>query len=65
MIQIAVDAAKRHNLPWHLHLAEEPFELEEILERTGKTPVGFLEDIGCVDERMCIVHGVHLPQKDI
>jgi len=65
MIQIAVDAAKRHDLPWHLHLAEEPFELEEIFERTGKTPVDFLESIGCVDERMCIVHGVHLPQGDI
>ena len=27
MIQIAVDAAKRHSLPWHLHLAEEPFDI--------------------------------------
>jgi 5-methylthioadenosine/S-adenosylhomocysteine deaminase len=65
MIVAGAGLAHDHGLPWHLHLAEEAFELEEIFDRTGKTPVSFLEDLDCVDERLCIVHGVYLPEEDI
>jgi len=65
MIQAGAELARELDLPWHMHLAEEPFELEEIHEKWGTTPVGFLEQIQCVDERLCIVHGVHLPPEDI
>ena len=65
MIQAGAELARELNIPWHMHLAEEPFELEEIEEKWGTTPVGFLEKFGCVDERLCIVHGVHLPDRDI
>ena len=65
MIQAGASLSSELGIPWHMHLAEEPFELEEIHEKWGTTPVGFLKQIQCLDERLCIVHGVHLPDSDI
>ncbi|MBR58685.1 MAG: S-adenosylhomocysteine deaminase [Myxococcales bacterium] len=65
MIQRGAGIASELDLPWHLHLAEELFEVDEIREHSGTTPVGYLQQIECLNGNLCIVHGVYLPDEDI
>ncbi len=65
MIQRGAGIAVELGLPWHLHLAEELFEVDAIREQSGTTPVGYLQQLGCLNENLCIVHGVYLPDEDL
>ena len=38
--------AARHGLPFHMHVAEQPREIDECLAETGKRPVELLADLG-------------------
>ena len=58
--------AKELGTCYHIHVAEEPFEVEQVQrEHNNMTPVEYLDSLGVVDERMVIVHGVWLKQSEI
>lgn len=57
--ELAAHAA-RHALPFHMHVAEQPREIEECLAETGKRPVELLADLGALSERFVAVHATHL-----
>ena len=58
--------AKKYNCGYHIHVAEEPFEVEQVKkEHDGLTPVEFLDSLGVVDDTMTIVHGVWLKDSEI
>lgn len=42
--------------PVHIHLAEQPAEVEEILARYGARPIAWLLDHAPVDGRWCAIH---------
>ncbi|MHA3979306.1 formimidoylglutamate deiminase [Halovulum sp. GXIMD14794] len=42
--------------PVHMHLAEQPGEVDEILAAYGRRPVEFMLDNGLLDERWCVIH---------
>ena len=42
--------------PFHLHLAEQELEVEEILQAWGQRPVEWLLNNHNVDERWCLIH---------
>jgi formiminoglutamate deiminase len=50
----------RHQLPLHMHVAEQPAEVEACLEENGKRPVELLADHGLLDDRFVAVHATHL-----
>jgi formiminoglutamate deiminase len=52
--------ARLHGLPFHMHVAEQPREIEECLAETGKRPVELLADLGVLDARFVAVHATHL-----
>jgi formimidoylglutamate deiminase len=52
--------AGTHAMPIHVHVAEQPREIEECLAETGKRPLEFLADEGALSERFVAVHGTHL-----
>lgn len=56
MIQAGVALAREMDTPWHIHVAEEPFEVEECQARTGLTPVAHLQQMGALDDRMIAIH---------
>lgn len=59
------EAAKDHQLGIHVHLAESPKELHDLL-RTGQTPISWAKAQGLLDQsQVVIAHGVHLQSKDI
>jgi formimidoylglutamate deiminase len=54
------DYAERHGLPLHMHVAEQPREIEECVAETGKRPMELLDDRGLLSPRFVAVHATHL-----
>jgi formiminoglutamate deiminase len=52
--------AKRHGMPFHMHVAEQQREIEECVGETGKRPVELLADLGVLDDRFAAVHATNL-----
>lgn len=58
--------AKELGTKFHIHVAEEPFEVEQVMaEHNGKTPIEYLDELGVVDPSMAIIHGVWLKDTEI
>lgn len=52
--------AHKHALPLHMHVSEQPREIEECVRETGKRPVELLADHGLLGPRFVAVHATHL-----
>ncbi len=52
--------ARAHDLPLHMHVAEQPGEVAACLAETGKRPVELLADHGVLGPRFVAVHATHL-----
>lgn len=66
MIKEGHKLAKELGCCFHIHVAEEPFEVEQVMaEHDGLATIEFLDKIGVVDESMVIIHGVWLKEKEI
>lgn len=57
--------ANTHDVPIHLHIAEQVVEVEQCLAATGRRPVEYLLDTCDVTERWCLVHATHLDNIEI
>jgi formiminoglutamate deiminase len=56
--------AARHGLPFHMHVAEQPREVDECLVETGRRPVELLADRGVLSTRFVAVHATHLAPNE-
>lgn len=52
--------AREHDLPLHMHVAEQPGEVTACLEETGKRPLRLIAEAGLLGPRFVAVHGTHL-----
>lgn len=52
--------AAEHALPFHMHVAEQPREIEECVEETGRRPMELLAELGVLSDRFVAVHATHL-----
>ncbi len=52
--------AKKHDLPFHMHVAEQAREVEECIAETGMRPVELLADLGVLSPRFVAVHATQL-----
>ena len=58
--------SKQHDVPVLIHVAEFPNEEARIKEdHTAKTPVEYMAQIGILDERVVLAHGIHFTENDI
>src|SRR2546430_1709866 len=57
MIRAGVDAAREVGAPWHIHLAEEKYQVDEALKRYGRRPLFALDQMGLIDADLVAVHG--------
>ena len=64
-IAIALDAAERLGVPCHLHLAEASYEVDQVRQRYGTTPVRLLEREGLLRDRLVAIHGVWLDDEEL
>jgi formiminoglutamate deiminase len=52
--------ASRHGLPFHMHVAEQPREIDECVAETGRRPVELLAELGVLSASFVAVHATHL-----
>ncbi len=65
MVKAGYRLALELGTKFHIHVAEEPFEVEETTKSYGLTPVELLHKIGVLDEQMVAIHAVWLKDSDI
>ena len=66
MIQKGHEIAKKLNVKFHIHVAEEPVEVEQVKkEHDGLGTLEYLDRLGVVDNSMVIIHGVWLSPEEI
>ncbi len=61
----ARELAERHGALCHYHLSETRREVSEHLERTGRRPVDWLDEIGFLGPRQVAAHAVWLTGQEI
>jgi 5-methylthioadenosine/S-adenosylhomocysteine deaminase len=64
-IGAALDAAERLGVPCHLHLAEARYEVEQVRERYGTTPVRLLAREGLLRPDLLTVHTVWVDDEEL
>jgi formimidoylglutamate deiminase len=57
--------AHKHNMPLHMHVAEQPAEVEASIAEYGVTPFQFLDDLGLLTQDFTAIHAIHLGAGDI
>ena len=62
--QVAEEAEKLNMLK-QIHLSESQTEIENAIDKYGKTPVKYLSDLGFLDKNTILAHCVKMQQNDI
>ena len=65
MIREGARLAEELGVPFHIHVAERRDELEGSIERTGLTPVAFLDSLGVLSPHTVLVHCVWVDERDL
>ncbi|NOK00753.1 MULTISPECIES: formimidoylglutamate deiminase [unclassified Myxococcus] len=61
----ALAGSSVRRLPVHMHVAEQPKEIEACLAEHGRRPVELLADLGLLGPGFTAVHGVHLTDDEV
>lgn len=56
--------AQSHHLPLHMHVSEQPAEVEAALGEYGLRPVELLHREGILDERFTAIHAIHITPQE-
>ena len=64
MSETAALAAK-HNCRLHTHLAETADEEDFCLQKFGCRPLDYLEDVGWLNDKVWLAHGIHFDEGEI
>ncbi|HEX2913975.1 MAG TPA: amidohydrolase [Chloroflexia bacterium] len=65
MVQAGAALAEEFDTPWHIHVAEAPYEGEMTRKEYGLAPLEWLQSLEVLSKRTCIVHGVWLEDSEI
>ncbi len=58
MVKVGFELARELGTKFHIHVAEEPFEVEDVKKQFGVRPVELLDKIGVLGDKMVAVHAV-------
>lgn len=57
--------ARRRKTPLHIHLAEQPAEVDECIAVEGCTPAELLEREGILGPDLTAIHAIHVSESDV
>lgn len=63
-LRSVVQYAGERALPLHMHVAEQPAEIEQCLSEFGRSPVELLHDEGVLGERFTAIHAIHISETE-
>jgi 5-methylthioadenosine/S-adenosylhomocysteine deaminase len=64
-IRKAKETARQRGALFQLHLSEGTYHVEDALQRFGKRPVPYLDELGVLDEMTIVSQSVHLTGEEI
>ena len=64
-LKTVVAFARDHNLPTHMHVAEQSAEVSACIKEYGRSPVALLDTEGLLGKRFTAVHAIHVTPKAI
>ncbi len=64
-LQAARALADEYGAPLLTHVSETQDEQKQILEKYGKSPTAWLDEVGFLGPRLCVAHGVWLSPADL
>lgn len=64
-LRTVISFANNHNLPVHMHVAEQPAEVSACIKEYGRSPVALLDTEGLLSKRFTAVHAIHVTPKAI
>lgn len=64
-LRLADRLAQEYHLPLITHASETRTEVQTLLNRTGKTPIGYLDALGMLHPGTVLVHCVHLQEGEV
>jgi formiminoglutamate deiminase len=64
-MRVVATWARDRKAPLHIHLAEQPAEVEECLRVEGCSPVELLEREGILGPDLTAVHAIHVNERDV
>ncbi len=56
--------AARRKMPVHMHVAEQPKEVDECVAETGLRPLALVAEKGLLSQRFVAVHATHLAEEE-
>lgn len=63
-LKIVADYARQNDLRLHMHVAEQPAEVEACLGEYGHRPVELLHREGLLDARFTAIHAIHITPRE-
>jgi formimidoylglutamate deiminase len=63
-LRAVADYARARKLPLHMHVAEQPAEVEACIAEYGRRPVELLHENGILGERFTAVHAIHITDEE-
>jgi 5-methylthioadenosine/S-adenosylhomocysteine deaminase len=64
-LQKAKEACRVHQIPYFIHASETRWEVEEIENRFGTSPVRHLDRLGLLDRDTILIHGIWVDEEEI
>jgi formimidoylglutamate deiminase len=64
-LQEVAEYARRRQMPLHMHVSEQPADVEACLAEYNLRPVELLERNGLLDSRFTAVHAIHVTGEEI
>jgi formimidoylglutamate deiminase len=63
-LRAVAEYAEGSGIPLHMHVAEQPAEIEQCLAEYGRTPVELLLQVDILRERFTAIHAIHISQAE-
>jgi formimidoylglutamate deiminase len=63
-LRAVAEYARTRGLPLHMHVSEQPAEVEACIAEYGLRPVELLHENGVLDERFTGVHAIHITDEE-
>lgn len=64
-LRSAMEISRAFEVPLQIHLSETLDEVNEIIKKTGKRPVYYLDQLGFLNENLIAAHAVHLEKGEM
>lgn len=65
MLEAGARLAEELDCSWHIHVSEGRYEVDRCRQEHGLPPLAWIDSLGALSERTCIVHGVWLEASEI